>query len=191
MLFYVSMFYLSFAPLWLSIIFIDVLSIYNTNNFYTITEKCSIFAILSAFIVSSIALRLFFNKRDHNGAQKYRIEDVQEEKTITAEYLLSYILPLFAFDFTLWDQVVLFLIFFLTLGFLCIRHQYFSVNILLELLGYRFYKSALRNEDNILVCKTIISRDKLINRKTNTIEIRPINNEYSYDLTSWNRVGYP
>lgn len=41
---------------------------------------------------------------------------------ITAEYLLSYILPLFAFDFTKWDEVVKFLIFFLTFSYLCIRH---------------------------------------------------------------------
>mgnify|MGYP000320977530 FL=1 len=58
---------------------------------------------------------------------------------ITAEYLLSYILPLFAFDFTKWDEVVKFLIFFLTFGYLCIKHNSFSVNIVLELLGYKMY----------------------------------------------------
>lgn len=56
-----------------------------------------------------------------------------------AEYLLSYILPLFAFDFTVWNGVVLFLIFFTILGFLCIKHNYFSVNIILEMAEFRFY----------------------------------------------------
>ena len=36
------------------------------------------------------------------------INDAKESKTITAEFLLSYILPLFAFDFTQWDEVVKF-----------------------------------------------------------------------------------
>ena len=74
-------------------------------------------------------------------------------------YLISYILPLFAFDFTLWDEVVEFMIFFIVLGFLCIYHNNFSVNIILELLQYRFYECSLLNADNIEVEKVIISKD--------------------------------
>ena len=179
-----SMYYLSFSPLWISIIFIDVISIYN-NAAQTRTEKCSIIIILIAFIVSLIVLMLSFNKNDRDGAQEFSIDSIQEEKTITAEYLLSYILPLFAFDFTVWHQVVLFLLFFVTLGFLCIRHNYFSVNVLLEVIGYYFYRCNLKNEDGKLVQKTVVSREKLINHKTEKIVIRPINNEYSFDLTKW------
>ena len=126
-----------------------------------------------------------FNKQNKNGAQEFTIESVEEEKTITAEYLLSYILPLFAFDFTIWHQVVLFLIFFFVLAFLCIRHNYFSVNILLEIFGYRFYRSGLRNEDGILVSKVIITKERLLNRKAEKILVRPINNEYSIDIQDW------
>ena len=41
-----------------------------------------------------------------------KVISAQEEKTITAEFLLSYILPLFTFDFRTWDGVFLFLIFY-------------------------------------------------------------------------------
>ena len=180
-----SMFYLSFTPLWISILFLDSLSIYNNGNINTITEKYSIIVILFTFAVALFTLIGSFRKKDRNGVQKNTIEGIIEEKTITAEYLLSYILPLFAFDFTIWHQVILFLVFFLTLGFLCIRHNHFSVNILLEIIGYRFYKCNLKNEDNELVQKTVVSQEKLNNHKNERIEIRSINNEYSLDLTKW------
>lgn len=180
-----SMYYLSYTPLWISIIFIDTLSIYN-NDTHTITEKCSIVTILVTFLIALFVLMRSFSKKNQNGVQEFNLDSIQEEKTITSEYLLSYILPLFAFDFTVWYQVVLFLLFFLTLGFLCIRHNYFSVNIVLEIIGYRFYKCDLLNEDGKIVQKSIVSREKLISHKTEAIRIRSLNNEYSFDLTKWN-----
>ena len=118
-----SMFFLSFAPLWVSILFIDIKSIIE-NQTEIVTEKYSVLFILILAIISLVILMISFNKQNKNGAQEFTIESVEEEKTITAEYLLSYILPLFAFDFTIWHQVVLFLIFFFVLAFLCIRHNY-------------------------------------------------------------------
>lgn len=115
------------------------------------------------------------------GRSEYNLKSVKEEKTITAEYLLSYILPLFAFDFTLWNEVVLFLIFFITFGFLCIRHNYFSVNIILELANFRFYQCELENEDGVVIEKRIISHRKLNGFKGENILVKSLNNEYMLD----------
>ena len=179
-----SMFYLSFFPLWVSVLFIDIKSIVEKQADIA-TEQYSILVILVLSIISLTILMLSFNKKNRNGAQEYTIDDVEEEKTITAEYLLSYILPLFAFDFTVWHQVVLFLIFFFMLAFLCIRHNFFSVNVLLELFGYRFYRCKLQNEDGVCISKVIISNERLLNRKTEKIIIHPINNEYATDIQYW------
>lgn len=179
-----SMFFLSFAPLWVSILFIDIKSIIEKQT-GVMTEKYSILAILIISIISLVVLMLSFNKKNTNGSQEYTIDDVEEEKALSAEYLLSYILPLFAFDFTVWHQVVLFLVFFFVLAFLCIRHNYFSVNILLELFGYRFYRCTLQNEDGVSISKVVISKERLLNRKTERIMIHPINNEYSTDIQKW------
>ena len=179
-----SMFFLSFAPLWVSILFIDFKSIVEKQT-SIMTEKYSVLAILILSIISLVIFALSFNKKNMSGAQEYIIDSVEEEKAISAEYLLSYILPLFAFDFTVWHQVALFLVFFFVLAFLCIRHNYFSVNILLELFGYRFYRCSLQNEDGVIVSKAIISKERLQNRKTERILIHPINNEYSTDIQTW------
>lgn len=180
----ICMFFLSFAPLWVSVLFINIKSIVEATTPVT-TEWLSIIVIGVLTIVSMLVLLIPLNVKKRAGIQKFRIIQAEEEKTITAEYLLSYILPLFAFDFREWNQVVLFLIYFLTLGYLCIRHNHLSVNIVLELFGYRFYKCELENEDKIVVNKNIISREKLINHKTQIISIKPLNNEYSLDLMDW------
>lgn len=92
------------------------------------------------------------------------------------------ILPLFAFDFTTWDGVVLFLVFFSTLGFLCIKHNYFSVNIVLELAGFKFYTCTLINEDNIEIESSIISRRELAAKKGDELYLKSLNNEYKLNV---------
>lgn len=178
-----SMFFLSFFPLWISILFIGGRSIYiGSPNIWT--EIISISLILVVSIFSGVILFFKLNPKDKSGAQPYTILTVQEEKTITAEFLLSYMLPLFAFDFTIWHEVVLFLIFFLVFAFLCIRHNYFSVNILLELMKYRFYNCELQNEDGKVINKVIVTQETLSANISTEICIRSINNEYSVQVES-------
>lgn len=184
----ISLFYLSFTPLWISIIFLDFLSLCNNGNRNTVTEKYSMIVISIIFVLALCIHFFSFNEKKRDCVQKYRLESVHEEKAITAEYLLSYTLPLFAFDFTLWHHVVLFLVFFLNLGFLCIHYNRYTANIFLEIIGYRLYKCGLKNEDNKLIEKIVVSKERLINRKTEYIEIRPINNECSFDLTQWEKL---
>lgn len=175
------LFYSSFAPLWLSIIFIDVKSILeNDRNIYT--ELLSIIIILIIMLICLIFMMMGFCMPSNSGKKEFVLVKVTEEKSITAEYLLSYILPLFAFDFTCWHGVVLFLIFFLTFGFLCIRHSYFSVNIILEIADFNFYHCELENEDGVIIEKKIVSRRKMCGLKGDTIKVKDLNNEYVIDL---------
>lgn len=176
-----SMFFLSFFPLWISVLFIDIKSICEGNpNLWT--EIISISFILIIAIISLIVLMCQLNPLNTKNQQEYRIIVAKEEKTITAEYLLSYILPLFAFDFTVWDEVILFLVFFSVFAFLSIRHNHFSVNILLELMHYRFYSCKLENEDGISISKIVICQDILSARIGGIISARSINNEYFVKL---------
>ncbi|MCQ2533260.1 MAG: hypothetical protein MJ172_01650 [Clostridia bacterium] len=173
-----SMFFLSFAPLWLSVIFIDAKSLWeHTPTPYT--EIISISLILGVTLLSLINLMIKFNPNNLEGTESYILESAKEEKMITSEFLLSYILPLFAFNFTVWHEVVLFLIFFSIFAFLCIRHNHFSVNIVLEFMRYRFYVCELSNDDDMIINKTIITQDVLPANLGQSILIKEINNEFS------------
>lgn len=174
----ISLFITSFFPLWISIIFIDVKSIiYNGSNLYT--EIISIIAIVIVNFFSIIALCNWI-KREPITSEEMKISYACENKTISSEYLLAYILPLFAFDFTQWDSVVLFLIFFFTLGYICVKHDNFSVNILLEILKYNVYDCKIKMEEKDLeIERKIISKTNLSKYRGRIIRIENLNNEYS------------
>lgn len=175
-----SMFFLSFLPLWISVVFLDGKNILDGTP-YIGTEMIGIMLILIGLILSLICLMTLFDTKKQNGVQPYVLASATEEKTITSEFLLSYILPLVAFDFTVWYEVVLFLVFFIVFAFLSIRHNHFSVNIVLELLGYRFYSCAL-DVEGIPIYKMIISKEKLTVKINDKLYIRPVNNEYSVHI---------
>lgn len=175
-----SMYFLSFVPLWITVLFIDIKSLIDRGG-DNWTEIISVSGILSGLLISLIILFAKFFVIDDE-KYMFTIQEAKESKTITAEFLLSYILPLFAFDFTRWDEVVKFLIFFLIFGYLCIRHNNFSVNIILELMHYRMYDCSLMNADGKVVDRTIISKNILSTSKGKDIEVKILNNEYYLDL---------
>lgn len=172
-----SLFFLSFFPLWFSIAFIEAKSIYdNSSNLYTewIALTCIILGILicGAIVIKSLS------KKNTNGAIEFTVVAAEEEKTISADYLLSYILPLFAFDFTQWDGIILFLVFFGTMGFLCVYHSHFSLNVLLEFAGYKFYKTDIMNADKKVVTVEIVSRENIVVKHNQEVSLRFLNNNY-------------
>lgn len=132
-------------------------------------QKTSIYTLV--FVLKKLRVEA------NSEAERYTILTVTEEKTVTSEFLLSYILPLFAFDFTQWKSVALFLIFFLTLGFLCVKHETFTVNIVLEVFGYQFYRCDLEDEDGNGITWMIISRTDLKGCVGDSVYLRPLNNE--------------
>lgn len=181
-LFSISLYVVSFLPLWVSILFIDMLSILENMN-YKATELISMCCIFVIMCISVIIIYYEIHKRGKEGSTRHTLKVAKEEKTITAEFLLSYILPLFAFDFTLWNQVVLFLIFFITLGYLCIRHNYYSINIVLEMAGYRFYRCKLTNSDGVSTEQLIMSKERLNELIGMEIYVSALNNDYGLDVS--------
>lgn len=180
-LFFFSLYFTSFTPLWLSVLFIDIKNCIE-NSQSTVIEFYSIIVILIIWLISILIIKMVLFSKYEEGTSRFILNSVKEEKSIASEYLLSYILPLFAFDFTKWDSVILFLIFFVTLAFLCIRHNYFSVNIVLEVLKYQVYSCEIENDDQISLTTSIISRKNLMAKKGEEIRLKALNNEYKLDV---------
>lgn len=175
-----ALFITSLLPLWISVLFIEIKSIAeSTSDIHT--EIIAIAAIVIANVISVLLILVWVNQVDKVSTEDWIIEEVKEEKAISAEYLLSYILPLFAFDFTRWDSVVLFLIFFMTLMFICIRHNHLTTNILLEVIRYTTYSCALKKEDSASKNnKMVISKANLSLYRGRIIHVNNINNEYCF-----------
>lgn len=179
-LFIICLYYTSLMPLWVSILVVDIQNLCTSDtNIYTV--GISIACIIAFSVISAIVLFRALHNRGMEGTAVYYLEEAQEEKEVTAEYLLTYILPLAAFDFTKWDQVVLFLIFLAMVAFLYMRHDYFSVNVVLEVVGYRFYSCKLTTEDGIKVLRKVISRRRLNTCVGDAVHLKALNNDYSFD----------
>lgn len=106
------MFFLSFVPLWVSILFIDFMSLHHSQaNPWTEIISISLITVVSLISII-VLLRVLCVPKGADCIADYKIVEINEEKKISTEYLLSYILPLFAFQFDKWTDVVTFLIFF-------------------------------------------------------------------------------
>lgn len=152
-----DMFVTSFIPLWVSIIIFDVWDIvYNATTVFpkdgnliyrlfcfvcdNMISFVSIVIIITIVIISILGINKFLKVReysDHNPTGT--IFKVQKANKLSSEFLLAYILPLIAFDFSNLKSIVLFLTYFAILAFLCIRNNNIYTNIFLEFKKYRIY----------------------------------------------------
>lgn len=179
-LFKSAMFFTSFLPLWITILFINIMSIYNNKvNLYS--EYIGIICIIAGLLISLLIIWGSMKSIKNSALKKYKILEATQEKGIASEFLLSYILPLFAFDFAKWDSVVQFIIYFCIIAFLCIRNNNVYANLLFELTNYKFYTCELvwvPEPETKSIHATIISKKNLCANKGNTIDIAPLNKPF-------------
>lgn len=166
----------SFLPLWISILFSDFISIFYIKSDNIGTEIITIIIILVLSIVSVFNILKCIKLEKVKSKENILIEEIILEKTITVEYLLSYVLPLFAFDFTLWFDCIKFLIYFFCIGYLSIKNDNVYTNIFLEILGYKIYRCRVKMYSKAGKEIYLISKDNILFEKDNTLEVIGFNN---------------
>lgn len=174
------MYYLAFTPLWILVVLTDFFSIMD-NEADLYTEKISIPFLFGAFLVALHIVRKELTSEKVDNVQPMYLKNVKEEKFAVAEFMMSFVFPMFAFDFTKYQGVLLFSVFFLIFGWLCIKHNYLCVNVALEIMKYKIYDCECVNMDKIKYEKKILSNRKLIEQSNITVLTRRINNEYLFD----------
>ena len=179
-LFKIAMFITSFLPLWITVLFIDTLSILqNSANLYT--EIIGIVLIVLMNLLSILVIYRSMASIQPSEYKKYRVIEAKQEKGLTSEFLLSYVLPLFAFSFTTWDGAIQFLIYFVVLAFLCYRNNNVYANLIFELRRYKFFDCELQwiSELNLSPIQVmLISKNNICAQKGNTIEAASLNKPF-------------
>lgn len=152
-----DMFVTSFIPLWISIIIFDIWDLID----YAITDypkkgkslekllsfACdniiqfiSIIVIIIVVTFSIHGINKFLKDRENSRQNPTgTILKAKKANKLSSEFLLAYILPLIAFDFSNLKSIALFLTYFAILAFLCIRNNNIYTNIMLEFKKYRIY----------------------------------------------------
>lgn len=169
-LFFPSALFLSYIPLWITISFIDFREILSKESLCLWTEKISLLSIFAGFI---IAICIFVKQTKYaksSKKKKYIIKSAEEDKTLTTEYILSSILPLLAFDFTKWYEVVQFLIFYIFLFLLNYHHEDLHLAVIFDLLHLHTYRCELKSTnmsseefgiEGKTIIKTVVSKKNM------------------------------
>ncbi|SFB08263.1 hypothetical protein [Clostridium frigidicarnis] len=178
-----DMFVTSFIPLWFSIIVVDIwdlikqsVEVWNIDKtFYSNISSCfetsmlqviSVVVIVIIVLISIRGINSFLSDCKFSGNNpKGKIIKARKANKLSSEFLLAYILPMIAFDFSNLQKIVLFIIYFVVLAILCIRNNNIYTNILLEFKGYKMYTCDIEcdvmNRKHIYCDSLIISEDDL------------------------------
>ncbi len=191
--FLLAIYYISFAPLWLSVLIIN-----GKSLFWGGSEDIKIEVVGSIFIIFLMCIswcyvwiQLKQKEMEQDNLHEYEVKSICEQKNTTVEFMLSYVLPLFAFDFTRWDGMLLFLIFFVVFGYLTVKHRIFSVNIILEIMRYHIYDCAVEvlnihesadSKEGKRINLLILSKRDIVDIYGTIISVSSINNDIKLDM---------
>lgn len=188
-----DMFVTSFIPLWISIILFDIWDVVE-NAIETFSkegkfiDKLLVFLpantlplVSIAFIVIMVMISICginkFLKERESSQQKSSgtILKAKKANKLSSEFLLAYILPLIAFDFSNIKSIALFLTYFGILAFLCIRNNNIYTNIMLEFKKYRIYSCDIErplpgNKNVTYYDSLVISKDDLTSLERKKID---------------------
>ena len=138
----------SFVPLWISIILIiawDTMAVKYSSLpcLFRVNAVQLIFAavivIMLMIAVASVLAFIRLKGKPNEGSGVGRIISARKSTSLITDFLLSYILPMIAFDFTGVRDIVLFLIYFMLIAFLSIRNGNVYTNVLFEFMGYKLF----------------------------------------------------
>ena len=116
-----------------------------------------------------------------------KITKARRANKLTAEFLLAYILPMIAFDYNTWKGIVLFLVYFCVLSFLCVRNNNVYTNIFFELKGYKMYECDIECK---ILDKTFEYTDCLVMSKQNLVQALPRKiNYFDFDNYIYIEIG--
>lgn len=181
-MFQAALSFLNFLPLWVAVLFIDVRSIKKGGCVGT--EYLSVGAIILGIVLSLIVVVVGLRRKKDLATDEYQLEEFEESRTISAEMLLTYVLPLFAFDFTLWEETLQFLVFISVVFWLSCRHRAAFEGVFLELINYRCYRCKLKKMKNGEVIGGSIDKYVLVKDSLNGCNITKLKqtNELNRDV---------
>ena len=176
---------LSFIPLWLLVFVRGLYVLLFGGDGARGAEWCAAVGvpILTALAIADAE---WFLRRLRNSAhvKSLTILECKEEKTVTVEFLVANVFPLFCFDSTKGEGLALLLAYFLVIASLSVCNKYFPVNVWLEWLGWSFWRCKVEpcSSDGGPE-RTILSKNRLIPNKEKEMPFVSLNNEMLVDFS--------
>ena len=180
--FLVTGFILSYLPLWIIICFECILSIINRNK-NVVTEWFALLTIIPFVIISIIFFLIILYSTEKEEGIRYHVLELTPQKWISSEYLLSYVIPLVAFDFTQWQDMAKLILLWGFIFILCWRFWQMPI-AWLGILGYYVADCKLKTFDQQVVYKQIISHKSFAQEQGEEICIVDFDKEHAIYVKS-------
>lgn len=188
--------YLALLPLWISYIIMMIAFIYNklenkVYNFnaykllhyikylflnYTLQFVLSVLLIL-LYLICALIFENYLKNSNNNQSEKIEIKNPTKNRTLTSEYLFTYVLPLFAFDINKISNLLCLIIYIFTIMFLVYKNSSLIGNIYLDLRKYNYYTCINNNNEFIIISKRDIKY-----YENDKINVSWINNDTSVHI---------
>lgn len=173
-LFLTAGFIMSYLPLWIIVCFECIVSVIGKNQSLC-TEWLTVWIVVPIVLCSYLVFSAILQGALDERGLRYKIVETKQLKGISSEYLLSYVIPLIAFDFTHWQDMIKFSIIWGFLFLLC-WHFWQMPIACLSMLGFFVSECELETNDGQLVQKVVISRNPLSRIKGEMVMIVDIDN---------------
>ena len=112
---------------------------------FSIVTGITISLVISFFwlFVRYLYIRYVKSKKSNGtqGAYKIYIENTEKEKSAVIDYMLSFVLPLLAFD----NEIAI-IVYAIIIGFLYIKYGLVKYNFMLEILHFTLYQTKYNNK---------------------------------------------
>lgn len=154
-----SLFITSLLPLWILILYFNLYHIISekiylnykflfSSNISIDDSAILIFTslILILIILCSVHVLLKVNFYKKKTGKKYAVIEVKKSKSITPEFMVSFVVPLIAFEFNTLRGILGFSIMIILIFYICYKSNFFYINIILVSMNYTMYTCKKNSE---------------------------------------------
>lgn len=155
--------FLAYTPLWFMVAIRDINAILLSNSKTLVAEWSGLGVITVCGLIGLIWVCVASRKNFFaESASSFKVLSCKERKTVTVGFVVENVGPLFVFDPTTAEGLVLTLTYFLVIASLSVRHRHFPANVVVEWLGWTFYECELMPlQGGKLITETVVSRNYL------------------------------
>lgn len=133
-------------------------------RFVPVTISWYALGLVALSIALWSALYMLVKSMQRRGTKRKRVDKLRLRNDHLASYLLVYVFVFAGLNFTLLEDIAIFILFFLLLSAIQIRSENLYTNPLLAVWGYRIYEATLEDKVVILISKYQIE-EKLISKE--------------------------
>lgn len=122
------------------------------------------FIVVVLVLLGFIALYLFKNMLKYGREDTKSFSNIKTKEFEHLTFIATYVLPLFAYEIKDIQSFIVFLLLLVLIGTLYVKSNWYYLNPILLLFGYRIYSAEINGENVVLIARAVISDNEIKSR---------------------------